>query len=92
MDAIQSLLSELPEDVDTVEKYAYDCNRFVSPGKNIHCRLHTIFNKQETSKDEIEEVIAGFRKPRTQFMSISHSDAFCPKQMGFFAGSVKAMG
>lgn len=86
------LLSELPEDVDTVEKYAYDYNRFVSPGKNIYCRLHVIFNKQETSKGEIGEVIAGFRKPRTQFMSISHSDALRPKQMGFFAGSVKAMG
>ena len=31
------LLSELPEDVDTVKKYAYNHNRFVSPGK-----IHTI--------------------------------------------------
>ena len=86
-----TFLKELPEDVDVVEKYAHDFNRFISPGKNLYCRLNLFFNPNKTSISEIDSVIAGFRKPRVQFMSLAHSDAISPCQMGFFTGSVKAM-
>ena len=85
------LMSELPEDVDIVEKYAYDYSRFVSAGKHVYCRLHIVYDKNKTSKGEISEVIMGFKKPREQAMNIAHSDALRPKQMGFFTGSVKGM-
>ena len=84
-------LKELPEDVDVVEKYAFDFNRFLSPGKNVYCRLNLYYNLKKISISEIESVIAGFKKPRVQHMSLSHSDAISPIQMGTFTGSVKAM-
>ena len=40
---------------------------------------------------KIENVITGFKKPRVQYMSIFHSDALSPIEMGTFTGSVKAM-
>ena len=46
---------------------------------------------RKKSLSEIENVIAGFNKPRVQYMSISHSDSLSPIEMGTFTGSVKAM-
>ena len=86
-----TFLKELPEDVDVVEKHAYNFNRFISPGKNLYCRLNLFYNLTRTSVSEIESIIVGFKKPRVQFMSLAHSDAISPCQMGFFTGSVKAM-
>ena len=73
------LLSELPEDVDIVEKYAYDYSRFILPGKNVYYQLHIVFDRNKSSKGEISEVIMGLKKPRIQFMNLSHSDALCPQ-------------
>ena len=84
-------LKELPEDVDIVEKYAHDFNRFLSPGKKLYCQLNVFYNSSRTSIAEIESVISGFKKPRVQFMSLAHSDAISPIQMGTFTGSVKEM-
>ena len=33
-----TFLKKLPEDVDVVEKHAYNFKRFISPGKNLYCR------------------------------------------------------
>ena len=84
-------LTELPEDVDTVEWYVHDFNRFISPGKNLYCRLHLYYNSGKTSIAEIESVLSSFKKPRVQFMSLAHSDAISPVAMGTFTGSVKEM-
>ena len=84
-------LKELPENVDTVEKYVYDYNRFLSPGKNLYCRIKLVYNPNKTSSSEIESVISTFRKPRVQHMIVSHSDALSPVQMGTLTGSVRAM-
>ena len=72
-------------------KYVYDYSRFISPGRNLYCQLNLFYNTKETSQSEIECVIAGFKQPRIQYMSISHSDATSPVEMGTFTGSVRAM-
>ena len=84
-------LLELPEDVDIVEKYIFDYNRFVSPGGRIYCRLHLSFDEQRTNKAEISAVANTFKKPRMQFLQPAHSDSTSPVQMGTFTGSVKSM-
>ena len=84
-------LKELPENIDVVEKYVFDYNRFLSPGKNIYCRIKLVYNPNKTSSSEIESVISNFRKPRVQHMILSHSDALSPVQMGTLTGSVRAM-
>ena len=86
-----TFLKELPENVDVVEKYVYDYSRFISPGRNLYCRLNLFYNTKKTSQSEIECVIAGFKQPQIQHMSISHSDAISPVEMGTFTGSVRAM-
>ena len=53
------MISEFPEDVDVVEKYAFDFNRFISPGDRAYCRLH-IFYDDSTNLAEINSIISGF--------------------------------
>ena len=87
----QKFLLELPEDVEVAEKYVFDYNRFISPGSSLYGRLNLFYNPNRTSRSAIEEVIFSFRKPRIQNMSIAHSDATSPCQMGSFTGSVRSM-
>ena len=84
------MISEFPEDVDRVEKYAFDFNRFISPGDRAYCRLH-IFYDDSTNLAEINSIISGFKKPRIQFLQLAHSDALSPIAMGTLTGSVKEM-
>ena len=84
-------LKELPEDVDIVERYIHDYNRFVSPGQNQYVRMNIFYNNTKTSVSEIECVINGFKKPRIQWLKKANSDAPSPVEMGFFTGSVRAM-
>ena len=84
-------LTELPKDVDIVEKYVFDFNRFISPGGRMYCRINIFYNDSKTSISEIEGVISGFKKPRVQFLQLAHSDSPAPIQMGSITGSVKAM-
>ena len=51
----------LPEDIDFVESYVFDYNRFISPGKTGYVRLH-IFYSDLTSLAEIKGVISQFKK------------------------------
>ena len=37
-------LLELPEDIDIVEKYVFDYNKFVSPGGRIYCRINIFYD------------------------------------------------
>ena len=87
---VHDLLSELPEDIDFAETYIYDFNRFLALGKNGYVRLN-FFYSDSTSLPEIEQVIAQFKIPRTQFLEKSHSDALVPKTIGTLTGSVEAM-
>ena len=80
----------LPDDVDLVESYVFGYNRFISPGKTGYVRLH-IFFSDFTSLAEIQGVISQFKKPREQFLELSHSDAISPVIVGTLTGSVKAM-
>ena len=84
------LLTEIQEDVDVVERYAYDFNRFISPGDQSYCRLHDDYLAPMTL-NKIESVIAGFNKPRIQMFQIVHSDTTSLLQMGTITGSVKVM-
>ena len=84
------LLTEFPEDVDTVEKYVYEFNRFISPGDRGYVRLNGYFSSK-TSIGEIESIISSFKKPRIQFFQLAHSDATAPVNMGTLTGSVKEM-
>ena len=84
------LLSELPEDIDFVETYVYDFNRFLSLDKNGYVRLN-FFYSDSTCLPEIEQVISQFKIPRTQFLEKAHSDALVPKTIGTLTGSVEAM-
>ena len=87
---VDDLLTELPENVDFVETYVYDFNRFLALDKNGYVRLN-FFYSDSTSLPEIEQVIAQFKIPRTQFLEKSHSNALVPKVIGTLTGSVEAM-
>ena len=80
-------LTELPEDLDIVEKYVYDFNRFYSPGDRAYCRINIQY--KAGSLGEIESVISGFKNKRIQFMQLAHSDAVSPIAMGTLTGSVR---
>ena len=41
--AVNKFITELPEDVDIVERYTNDFIIFISPGKDLYCRLN-VFN------------------------------------------------
>ena len=82
------LLTKFPEDVDTVEKYVYVFNRFVSPEERGYVRLNGYLSSK-TSVGEIESIISSFKKPRIQFFQLVHSDATAPVNMGILTGSVK---
>ena len=84
------LIKVLPEDVDFVEAYVYDFNRFLNLGKFGYVRLN-IFYSDETSLPEIKGVIDQFRIPRVQFMEIARSNAISPVEIGTLTGSVEAM-
>ena len=58
-----SLLKKLPDDIDIVERYVYDFNRFISPGERVYYRLN-VYYTSDTSISEIESVVQNFRKPR----------------------------
>ena len=87
---LNPLLTEFPEDVDIAERYAFDFNRFISPGDRSYVRLHGYF-PSNTSIGKIESIISGFKKPRTQFFQLAHSNATAPVNMGTLTGSVKEM-
>ena len=53
----KDLLKTLPEDIDFVESYIYDYNRFIQPGKNGYVRMRIYFSDL-TSLSEIESVAA----------------------------------
>ena len=84
------LLTEFPEDVDIVERYVFDFNRFISPDERAYVRLHGYYSPK-TSICEIESIISGFKKPRVQFFQLAHSNATAPVIMGTITGSVKEM-
>ena len=86
----KDLITELPEDIDFVESYVYDFNRFLALGKNGYVRLN-FFYSDTTSIPEIEQVISQFRIPRTQFLEKAHSNALSPTTLGTLTGSVEAM-
>ena len=86
----QDLYKTLPEDIDFVESYVFDYNRFLSPGKTGYVRLH-IFYSDSTSVSEIQGVVSQFKKPREQFLEMAHSNAISPVVIGTLTGSVKAM-
>ena len=84
------LINTLPEDIDFVEAYVYEYNRFIQPGKNGYVRLR-IFFSDLTSKSEIKAIAAQFKTPRERFLEQSHSDSTNPVHIGCLTGSVKSM-
>ena len=84
------LLTTLPEDIDFVESYIYEYNRFILPGKNGYVRMR-IFFSDLTSSSEITSVSAQFKTPRERFFEPSHSDSTSPIHIGCLTGSVKSM-
>ena len=86
----KDLLKILPENIDFVESYVYDYNRFISPGKTGYVRLRIYFSNL-TSVSEIAGVTSQFKKPREQFFELAHSDATSPVAIGTLTGSVAAM-
>ena len=84
-------LLELPEDVDIVEKYVHDLNRFLSPGGRIYRRINVFYNGKKTNLSEIESISQGFKKPRIQFLQLAFSDSTSPMQMGTLTRLVKSM-
>ena len=55
-----SLLTELPEDVEIAEKYIFGYTRFIYPGSFLYSRINIFYNSRTTSVHEIESVISGF--------------------------------
>ena len=86
----EDLMTVLPDDIDFVESYVFDYNRFLGAGKTGYVRLH-IFYSDLTSVSEIESVVSQFKKPRERFFEISHSPATSPIHIGCLTGSVRAM-
>ena len=86
----RDLYKSLPDDIDVVESYVFNFNRFLAPGKTGYVRLQ-IFYTDLTNLAEIKGVISQFKKPREQFLEISHSNAISPVTIGTLTGSVKAM-
>ena len=86
----EDLLKALPHDVDFVESYIYDYNRFMSSGKTGYVRLN-IYYSDLTSVSDIQSVVSQFKQPRERFMEVAHSNALSPVQIGTLTGSVKAM-
>ena len=84
------LLTVLPKNIDFVESYVYDYNRFLSPGKTGYVRLN-IYYSDLTSVSDIQSVVSQFKKARERFMEVAHSNALSPVQIGTLTGSVKAM-
>lgn len=66
---LNPLLIEFPGDVDISEQHAFNFNRFIYPGDRSYVRLHGYF-PSNTSIDEFEAIISGFKKPRTQFFPV----------------------
>ena len=50
-----NFLRKLPEDVDIVERYAHDYNRFISPGKIIQCRLNVFYDIRKLQLQKLKE-------------------------------------
>ena len=86
----QGLYTSFPENIDLVESYVFNFNRFLAPGKTGYVRLQFFFSDL-INIAELKGVIAQFKKPREQFLEISHSDAASPVTIGTPTGSVKAM-
>ena len=86
----KDLFKTLPENIDLVESYIYDYNRFISPGKTGYVRLNIYFSN-DTSVSEILGVTSQFKKPREQFLERAHSEATSPMVIGTLTGSVAAM-
>ena len=59
----KDLFKILPEDIDFVESYVFDYNRFLSPGKTGYIRLN-IFYSDLINPSEIQGVVATFKRPR----------------------------
>ena len=59
----EELLTILPEDIDFVELYVFDFNRFLAPVKIRYVRLN-MFNSDLTSIPDIQLVVIQFRKTR----------------------------
>ena len=87
---LTDLLTELPNDVDFVESYTFDFNRFIQPGKNGYVRLH-LYYTSTTSTSEIQSVCSQFRATRIRWLELSHSNAVKPVHIGCLTGSVRAM-
>ena len=62
----KDLYKALPEDVDFVEYYIFNYNRFLAPGKTGYVRLH-IFFSDLTSLAEIQGVISQLKKQGNTF-------------------------
>ena len=86
----KDLFKTLPENIDLVESYVYDYNRFISPGKSGYVRLNIYFS-DHTCISEILGVTSQFKKPRDQFLERAHSEATSPVAIGTLTGSVAAM-
>ena len=84
------LLTSLPDDVDFVESYVFDYNRFIGSGKTGYVRLH-IYYSDMTSVSEIKSVVVQFKKARERFFEVSHSNATSPVHIGTLTGSVQSM-
>ena len=86
----EDFLKALPHDVDFVESYGYDYNRFIAPGKTGYVRLN-IYYSDLTSVSDIQSVVSQFKQPRERFMEVAHSNALSPVHICTLTGSVKAM-
>ena len=56
-----ALLKKLPEDIDIVERYVYDSDRFIYPRERTYCRLIVYYNSTG-SIAEIESIAQIFKK------------------------------
>ena len=84
------LVTELPEDIDFVESYVFDCNRFIHPGKTGYVRMQNFYT-EATNEAEIQAVVAQFKKTRERFFEISHSNSISHVHIGTLTDSVKSM-
>ena len=82
------LLSKLPEDIDLVERYVSDFNRFISPDPRAYCRIHLYYG-DKINMTQIELVIQGFKKTKVQFLQPGHSNIISPITMELLIGLPK---
>ena len=83
-------INGLPEDINFIESYCFDYNRYIDYGKTGYAIIY-IFYTKATNKAEIQAVVVQFKKTKERFFEIFHSNSISHVHIGTLTSSVKSM-